>query len=274
MIRPVPGPVGQGYGANPTRHNPHPVFGDYQRDGHAGQDYPVGSGTPIRAVTSGVVLHVGYYSGSYRDNSYWIAPNFAGWCYVVKHDATAFTRAFFGIYAHGMHNGARVKVWDRVAEGQVLGLSGNTGGSTGDHLHFEILFEGFNLNGPMYGRSNPELLFKNTITAQGATITQEDDMSAADVEALQKINNSNTDRAILDARAQIKALGEELAKKIADSTYQIKLWDQQTDNATGDRVINALRADIGAMSPTTIAELIPAEIAQAVADELAKRLVK
>lgn len=111
------------------------------------------------------------------------------------------------------------------------------------------------------------------INPQG-TITQEDELSAQDVEALQKISNENTDRAILDARAQIKALGEELAKKIEDSEYDVKVWTQGSDNKTGDRIIDALRADLGAMAPSTIASLIPKEIAQAVADELAKRLVK
>lgn len=270
MIRPVPGPVGQGFGENPTKHLPASswiikTFGNYQPDGHAGQDYPVPIGTPIRAVTSGTVLHVGYYTGSYAANPFWIAPNFAGWCYVIDHGA------FIGIYAHGQAYKAQVFTGSKVAEGQVIGLSGNTGGSTGPHLHFEILPDKYNLHGKCYGRIDPETLY--SITYQSTT-TQEEELSAADVAALQKISNENTDRAILDARAQVKALGDELAKKIADSTYEIKLWDQETDNQTGDRVIDSLRADIGAMSPSTIAALIPAKIAQAVADELAKRLVK
>jgi hypothetical protein len=99
-------------------------------------------------------------------------------------------------------------------------------------------------------------------------------LSAADVEALQKISNENTDRAILDARAQVKALGEEPVKKIEDSEYDVRVWTQGSDNKTGDRTIDALRADIGAMSPSTIASLIPTNLAQGVADELAKRLVK
>jgi murein DD-endopeptidase MepM/ murein hydrolase activator NlpD len=121
MIRPVDTPVGQGFGENPTSALPagHWVlkqFGNYQPDGHAGEDYPCPVGTPIRAVTSGRVLHVGFYGGTYRDNPYWIAPNFAGYCYVIDHGS------FVGIYAHGMDRGARVKVGESVAEGRSLGF--------------------------------------------------------------------------------------------------------------------------------------------------------
>lgn len=34
----------------------------------------------------------------------------------------------------------------------------------------------------------------------------------------------------------------ELGKAIKDSTYELKVWDQTTDNATGDRIINDNRA--------------------------------
>lgn len=176
-VRPTKGEVGQGYGENPTSiikpGSPDywiiQKFGNYQADGHAGEDYKVKSGTPIVAVTSGTVVHVGFYGGTYRDNPFWIAPNFAGYCYVVKHDPVpGFPNGFFGIYAHGLDKGTRVKVGQRVSEGQVIGLSGNTGGSTGDHLHFEIMPDKFNLNARMYGRVDPELLFGG-MAAMGIT---------------------------------------------------------------------------------------------------------
>ena len=119
------------------------------------------------------------------------------------------------------------------------------------------------------------VITRGGLAAQGTiTALEEDELSAQDVEALQQIDNENADRVILETRAQIRALGDELAKALKDSTYELKLWDQSTDNATGDRIIDSLRADIGAMAPSTIASLIPANIAQAVADELSKRLVK
>jgi murein DD-endopeptidase MepM/ murein hydrolase activator NlpD len=124
-----------------------------------------------------VVLHVGWYTGNYADNPYWIQPGFAGWCYVVRH--TAWFGTFIGIYGHCMENAARVTVGQSVKEGQVLGLSGNTGASTGDHLHFEIMFEPFLVNSYMYGRSNPTTLFAGPITYAGTTIEALEEISMA-----------------------------------------------------------------------------------------------
>jgi len=188
-MRPVDAPISQGFGENPTR-NILPgsddywiieQFGNYQPDGHTGEDYSCDVGTPIRAVTSGTVIHVGNRGGTYQDNEFWISPGFAGYHYVINHDtAPGFPNGFIGIYAHGKDGGAKVSAGQRVTEGQVIGLSGNTGGSTGPHLHFEILPDQFVVNSYMYGRVDPELLFGSQgIAAMGGTITpldQEDDL--------------------------------------------------------------------------------------------------
>jgi murein DD-endopeptidase MepM/ murein hydrolase activator NlpD len=44
----------------------------------------------------------------------------------------------FAFYAHMQPGSLRVKVGDKVARGQVLGLLGNTGNSSEPHLHFQI----------------------------------------------------------------------------------------------------------------------------------------
>jgi hypothetical protein len=170
MIRPVPFAPTQLYGENPTRFLPWDswliqTFGNYQPDGHTGEDYPCPAGTPVRAVTSGVVRHVGYFTGSYADNPWWISPGFAGFTYVVDHGW------FIGIYGHCMDGGARVKPGQQVSEGQVLGLSGNTGASTGDHLHFEALPDGYVLNSYMYGRLDPTTLFGTSLVTSGSVTT-------------------------------------------------------------------------------------------------------
>jgi len=178
MIHPVDYEPSQNFGDNPTRDLPAThwiikAFGNYQPDGHTGVDYPCPSGTPVRAVTSGTVLHVGWYGGTYADNPFWISPGFAGYCYVVDHGW------FIGIYGHCQDGGARVGVGQQVSEGQILGPSGNTGASTGDHLHFEVLLDGFVLNGYMYGRTNPDVVFGSaSIGPAGSTTspTEEDDM--------------------------------------------------------------------------------------------------
>lgn len=57
-------------------------------------------------------------------------------------------------YYHLTKNGALVKVGDTVNQGQVIALSGNTGCSTGPHLHFQVVVK-------EHGNSIP-VTFKNT----------------------------------------------------------------------------------------------------------------
>lgn len=175
MIHPVDYSPSQDYGDNPTKSLPadHWIikqFGNYQPDGHSGIDYPCPSGTPVKAVAAGTVLHVGRLGGTYAGNPWWIAPAFAGFVYVIDHGH------FIGIYGHCLDGGARVSKGQRVTEGQVIGLSGNTGASTGDHLHFEALPDGYALDSRMYGRINPASLFGGITTQSATTTPMEDDM--------------------------------------------------------------------------------------------------
>lgn len=222
MIRPVDVAPSQLFGDNPTGglYPGHPdywiieQFGNYQPDGHTGEDYPCKSGTPVHAVTSGAVLHAGRLGGTYADNPWWISPSFAGYVYVVDHGS------FIGIYGHCLNGGARVAKGQRVAEGQVLGLSGNTGASTGDHLHFEVLPDGYVLNSYMYGRINPANLFG--LASQSAEITpttsQEDDDMAW----------SDADKQFLQSeleRRRIASKGE-TEKLIAEAVFDMKTFFQ------------------------------------------------
>lgn len=94
-------------------------FGPRGRKHHDGIDIPAPRGTPIIAVDTGVVI--------YSDNGIRGYGNMI----VVAHGDDIFT-----VYAHNRKN--KVDKGDRVERGQVIAEIGNTGRSTGPHLHFEI----------------------------------------------------------------------------------------------------------------------------------------
>ena len=244
-IWPVDAEVSQAYGSNPTANLPVDswliqTFGNYQPNGHTGVDFPVAVGTPVRAVANGTVRHVGWYSGSYADNPYWIAPAFAGFCLVIDHGS------FVGIYAH--LSGSNVTAGQRVVEGQVVAQSGNTGGSTGPHLHFEVLPDGYNLYGPMYGRINPQTLFTGPLSYAGtvteAIITQLEEAGMAleheDKVFIQEVVNGMGDRLINDNREQAKHYASEIADVIKGNSHDIKVFTQHVVNPRIDEVVSKL----------------------------------
>jgi murein DD-endopeptidase MepM/ murein hydrolase activator NlpD len=95
------------------------TFGSRWGRHHDGIDIPAPRGTPIVASDGGVVI--------YSDNGIRGYGNMI----VVAHEGEIFT-----VYAHNNKN--LVDKGDRVRKGQVIGHVGNTGRSTGAHLHFEI----------------------------------------------------------------------------------------------------------------------------------------
>ena len=85
---------------------------------HPGLDLPVPNGKPVLASMEGIVLFNGYAEGYGR-------------MIVIKHKNNYITR-----YAHNNVN--LVKKGDFVKKGQIIALTGSTGNSTGNHLHFEL----------------------------------------------------------------------------------------------------------------------------------------
>lgn len=112
LLRPVPitAPLTQGYGDNPKSY---PKTG-----GHNGLDWGIPEGTPIRATADGLVTVAGMDSTGY------------GLHVRIQHTE------WLSIYGHlsrlAVSRDAKVKA------GDIIGYSGNTGNSTGPHLHFEV----------------------------------------------------------------------------------------------------------------------------------------
>ncbi|ALC29238.1 M23 family metallopeptidase [Streptomyces bacillaris] len=90
---------------------------------HSGQDFAVPVGTPVSAVHTGTVVKAG-------PNGAGDGPAY-GNAVVIKHSNGKYSQ-----YAH--LSKVNVKIGQKVKTGQKIALSGNTGNSSGPHLHFEI----------------------------------------------------------------------------------------------------------------------------------------
>ncbi len=97
---------------------------------HAGTDFAAPHGTPIYSTADGVVVHADWSSGYGR-------------LVKIQHEFGIETR-----YAH--MSKIRVKTGQRVSRGQRIGDMGNTGRSTGTHLHYEVRVGGKPVNPMIY----------------------------------------------------------------------------------------------------------------------------
>ncbi len=97
---------------------------------HAGTDFAAPHGTAIYATADGVVTHADWQSGYGR-------------LVKIQHEFGIETR-----YAH--MSKIRVKAGQRVSRGQRIGDMGNTGRSTGTHLHYEVRVGGEPVNPMIY----------------------------------------------------------------------------------------------------------------------------
>lgn len=119
IIMPVDGQLTSDFG-----YRIHPIYGTNLL--HGGIDIGVESGTPVKAALPGVVKDTGYNSS---------AGNFV----TLSHSEKVDTK-----YAHLSE--ITVAKDETVSQGQTIALSGNTGVSTGPHLHFEIRIGGVRIN--------------------------------------------------------------------------------------------------------------------------------
>ncbi|MEK6557503.1 MAG: M23 family metallopeptidase [Candidatus Margulisiibacteriota bacterium] len=110
-IWPIYGYIMSGFG-----YRMHPIAGSVHF--HAGIDIPSYIGAPVRVAASGSVISAAWESGY-------------GLCAVVEHHNGLRT-----VYAH--LSGISVRRGDAIKKGQLIGRVGNSGLSTGPHLHYEV----------------------------------------------------------------------------------------------------------------------------------------
>lgn len=190
MIRPFKGTyiITQEHGVNPA---------DYARfglKGHNGVDYATPTGTPIIAPHSGVVIEAAFDQYGY------------GMYVKIENDKEG------SILAH--LKSFNVNPGDNVSEGQQIGISDNTGNSTGPHLHWGYFRKPRNKSDGFSGTTNPfQYLTENQETPQ---IPPEQKIECRDVE-----NRYNDIIRIKDSRIQAMYLGlPDVDKTVTDVNQQ------------------------------------------------------
>lgn len=139
----LPLPFPEDYAILTSPFNPnrvHPITGVVRP--HKGVDIVGKKDTQILAVADGVVTVSSFDSGGYGN---WVE---------IEHNLNG--KIIRTRYGH-MRDTPLVKVADEVTAGTVIGIQGQTGGATGDHLHFEVRINGEAVNPLSY------LLGKDTI---------------------------------------------------------------------------------------------------------------
>lgn len=122
--KPLDGEITSGYG---YRRNP---FTGRGAEFHSGIDFRGRLGDSVKTTGSGLVVFAGY-NGGY------------GKCVVIEHEKNLQT-----MYGH--LSKISVKEGEQVNSGQLIGLIGNTGRSTGPHVHYEIIVNGKGINPEKY----------------------------------------------------------------------------------------------------------------------------
>ncbi len=115
MIWPAPGRVVSGFG-----YRRHPIWGGIHL--HTGIDIGAAFGEPVRSADGGEIIFSGWWDGY-------------GKAVVIDHGKMIST-----VYGHLSR--IYVEAGQRIEKGQIIGLVGTTGFSTGPHLHFEVRVNG------------------------------------------------------------------------------------------------------------------------------------
>jgi murein DD-endopeptidase MepM/ murein hydrolase activator NlpD len=102
----------------------HPLLGYYKE--HSGVDLKAGMGSKVKAAADGIVKTAGYMRGY-------------GYVVIINH-----SYGYETLYAHNSR--ILVSSGQAVKKGQIISFSGNSGSSTGPHLHYEVHINGHAVN--------------------------------------------------------------------------------------------------------------------------------
>tara|TARA_Y100001970_G_scaffold289152_1_gene418588 strand:+ start:317 stop:1585 length:1269 start_codon:yes stop_codon:yes gene_type:complete len=110
--------------SSPFGNRKHPILGFTKH--HNGTDFAAPTGTPIMASGNGTVIKAGWCGNG-------------GNCVRIRHNSSYTT-------GYGHLSKFATKTGRRVRQGQIIGYVGNTGMSTGPHLHYTVKYNGKFIN--------------------------------------------------------------------------------------------------------------------------------
>src|SRR5690625_4557279 len=217
-------------------------FRTASRPNHNGVDIAESGTRPIYAIAAGEVTR-SYYSTSY------------GECIMIKHSINGQT--WESVYAHMRSGSRKVRVGQRVNKGQTIGTMGNTGRSSGQHLHFELHKGRWNIN-----KSNavdPLKYLEKDLSPKKATTSKNTSSTKANLTVDGKWGNETT-------KALQRALGTVVDGYISDQTKNSVTTAFYGDTIKfgsgkkGSLVVKALQKKVGSkqdglLGPNTIRSL-------------------
>ena len=213
----------QGFGGNPQ------AYARFGLKGHNGEDWGLPQNTPVLAAISGTIKEVAFDINGY------------GRYIKIENDKEGVINAHL--------NTQEVRIGQQVTEGQRIGLSGNTGNSTGAHLHFGYYRIPRNNQNGYSGYIDPTHYY-GQITSSGSTPTS------------QPKNPMETKKAV-----QVDKIASWLKEtgRASDAGTE-----QYFDNpADPDEFFNKVKSEISKSSPTVDVEAIK----KAVKDEAKQKIL-
>ena len=106
-------------------------FNSFKRPPHLGVDLKASRGTPVLSIYSGKVVYADQKFTGY------------GKIVIIEHNPY-----WTSLYSHLSQ--IKVKLGQKVKQGQTIGAVGSTGRSSGPHLHFELMYKKRNVNPLIY----------------------------------------------------------------------------------------------------------------------------
>jgi len=202
MIRPFKGtiPVTQEWGNDLVINGVH-IYAQWGYKGHNGVDYGTPTGTPIIAPHGGKVIEAGFDQYGY------------GMYVKIENDVEGSILAHLKSFV--------VNAGDIITEGTEIGISDNTGNSTGPHLHWGYFRKPRNKADGYSGTTNPYLYLTENIPAPTPPaidykkLYEESQQKVGDLQATEarlKLEITNKDKSITERDTKITTLTSKLGQ--------------------------------------------------------------